>query len=263
MLDAHLTDGVAALLAAGAVTLKRVAQDGVRIRARAGPPRFGGERNSRRASRKRAQMAHLKQQGEDDPGAPTRRRQAARERVARKRQARLEPALARLPELAEIKAKQGKPPETARASITDAEARVIKMADGGFRPAYNGQFATDTASQVIVGVDAVTVGTDRGQLAPMLEQVGERYARVPAQCGSSAQSAVEIHPIHSVLRPPNAEADRRGAGATFAFYLSTGGCFSDWQPAHDAERSRPNQAVDVMHAWLNPPVVSGWRCVRS
>jgi len=164
----------------------------------------------------RAQMAHLKQQGEDDPGAPTRRQQAARERVPRKRQARLEPALARLPELADIKAKQGKPPETARASITDAEARVIKMADGGFRPAYNGQFATDTASQVIVGVDAVTVGTDRGQLAPMLEQVGERCARIPAQCGSSAQSAVEIHPIHSVLRPPNEEADRPGAGATIA-----------------------------------------------
>ena len=30
----------------------------------------------------------------------------------------------------------------ARASTTDAEARVMKMADGGFRPAYNVQMAT-------------------------------------------------------------------------------------------------------------------------
>src|SRR5271167_3348870 len=33
-----------------------------------------------------------------------------------------------------------------RASTTDAQARVMKMADGGFRPAYNVQFATDTKS---------------------------------------------------------------------------------------------------------------------
>jgi hypothetical protein len=42
----------------------------------------------------------------------------------------------------------------------------MKMGDGGFRPAYNGQFATDTASQVVVGVEAVAVGTDMGQLTP-------------------------------------------------------------------------------------------------
>jgi hypothetical protein len=44
---------------------------------------------------------------------------------------------------------------------TNAGATVMKMGDEGFRPAYNGQFASDTGSQVVVGVDAVTVGTDR------------------------------------------------------------------------------------------------------
>ena len=34
--------------------------------------------------------------------------------------------------------------EQARVSTTDAEATVMKMADGGYRPAYNGQFASDT-----------------------------------------------------------------------------------------------------------------------
>jgi hypothetical protein len=39
-----------------------------------------------------------------------------------------------------------------RASTTDAQARVMKMADGGFRPAYSVQFATDTKSTAIAGV---------------------------------------------------------------------------------------------------------------
>ena len=56
---------------------------------------------------------------------------------------------------------------SARASSTDADASVMKMGDGGFRPAYNVQFATDCAAQVIVGVDAVTAGSDMAQLAPM------------------------------------------------------------------------------------------------
>jgi hypothetical protein len=39
----------------------------------------------------------------------------------------------------------------ARVSTTDPEARVLKMADGGFRPAYNGQLCTDTDTQIVVG----------------------------------------------------------------------------------------------------------------
>ena len=62
-----------------------------------------------------------------------------------------------------------------RASSTDSQARVMKMADGGFRPAYNVQFATSTDSQVIVGVDVNNIGSDLGQLSPMLDQVEQRY----------------------------------------------------------------------------------------
>jgi hypothetical protein len=80
------------------------------------------------------------------------------------REERVEQALQRLPELEKLKAKQGKKAEEARASTTDAEATVMKMGDGGFRPAYNAQYATDTESQVIVGVEVVTVGSDMGQL---------------------------------------------------------------------------------------------------
>ena len=57
----------------------------------------------------------------------------------------------------------------------------MKMADGGFRPAYNFQFSTATDSQVIVGVDVETTGSDAGQMVPMVEQVKERYETTPGE----------------------------------------------------------------------------------
>jgi transposase len=180
--DDLLTDSVAALLSVGAVKLKRVAQDGMRIRASAGASSFRRRGTLERCLEDaKAQVETLKQQMEDDPGALTRRQQAARERAQRERQERIEQALQRLPELEQIKTKQGKKTEEARASTTDAEATVMKMGDGGFRPAYNAQYATDTESQVIVGVEVVTVGSDMGQLAPMVEQVAERCGETPKE----------------------------------------------------------------------------------
>ncbi len=180
LFDGLLTDSVAALLAVGAVKLKRVAQDGMRVRASAGASSFRRRGTLERCLEEaKAQVEALKQQTEDDPGALTRKQQAARERARRERQERVEQALQRLPALEKLKEKQGKKAEEARASTTDAEATVMKMGDGGFRPAYNAQYATDTESQVIVGVEVVTVGSDMGQLAPMVEQVSERCGATP------------------------------------------------------------------------------------
>lgn len=181
-LDGLLTDSLAALLSVGAVKLKRVAQDGMRVRANAGAASFRRKPSLEKCLEEaRCQVATLKQQIDGDPGALTRRQQAGRERVLRERQERIEKALERLPELARIKQKQGKKPEDARASSTDAEATVMKMGDGGFRPAYNAQYATDSASQVIVGVEVVTEGHDQGQLAPMVAQVTERCGQSPEE----------------------------------------------------------------------------------
>jgi hypothetical protein len=69
--------------------------------------------------------------------------------------------------------------EEARVSTTDADARVMKMPDGGFRPAFNVQFAADTGSQVVTGVNVTNSGSDRSQMEPMLEQHEERYDRHP------------------------------------------------------------------------------------
>jgi transposase len=178
-LDTLLTQSVATLMASGLVALTRVAVDGVRVRAHAGAASF-----RRRATLERclaeasAQVQALRAEVDADPGATTARQRAARERAARERQARVAQALAHLPALEAKKKPEDR--TKARTSTTDPEARVMKLADGGYRPAYNLQFAADTGAQVIVGVAATTAGSDHGQLAPMVGQVEARHAQPPA-----------------------------------------------------------------------------------
>jgi len=183
VLDRLLTQSVAALLADGLVTLERVAQDGVRVRAAAGAASYRRrDRLERFLVEAEAQVDALKAELDDDPAASSRRVAAARERAARERAERVRRALAHLPEIEATKkrnARRGKPVPEARTSTTDPEARVMKMGDGGWRPAYNAQLATDTASQVIVGLDVIPIGNDQGQLGPMVHQVRHRYGQTP------------------------------------------------------------------------------------
>ena len=181
-LDEVLSDNVAALAAVGAITLERVAQDGMRVRADAGAASFRRQaRLEEHQAEARELVQTLKTQAQADPGQASRRAQAARLRAAQQREQRIAEALKRLPEMAANKRRNGHKPEDARASTTDADASNMKMGDGGFRPAYNVQFATDCASQMIVGVDTVTAGSDMAQLAPMVEQVEQRLGRAPEQ----------------------------------------------------------------------------------
>jgi transposase len=175
LMDRLLTANVAALASAGLIRLVRVAQDGMRVRASAGAASFKHQGTLREHQAKAAEMVRtLREEASADPAGASRRARAAAQRAAVEREQRLQQALARLPELEAIKRRNGRSPDEARASTTDAQASVMKMADGGWRPAYNVQLATDCASQVIVGVDAVTAGSDMAQLAPMVEQVEQR-----------------------------------------------------------------------------------------
>lgn len=178
LLDDLLTKSVAVLLTEGLVDLERVAQDGMRVRASAGAASFRRKPTLEEALvEAKAQVEALRQELEDDPDASNRRQQQARRRAARERMERVEAALKRLPELESKKPADEK--DKARCSTTDPDATVMKMANGGFNPAFNVQFATDTRSQVIVGVDVITNGSDQGQMGPMVEQIRDRYDRVP------------------------------------------------------------------------------------
>lgn len=187
LLDELLTQNVATLAAAGAIDLDTLAQDGLRVRASAGAGSFRRRKSLHKCLKKaRRVVARLKAELDDDPGASNRRIRAARERAAAEQEVRVSEALDKLAELeaerarrAKTNANQTKKQKEPRASTTDPEARVMKMADGGFRPAYNLQIASACESQIIVAVDVDTSGSDRGQIVPMLEQVKRRFARSP------------------------------------------------------------------------------------
>jgi hypothetical protein len=187
-LERLLTDVLAALMSAGVLRLRRVAQDGVRVRAHAGAASFrrGGKLAAHLAEAE-AEVAALKAELGADAGASTARERAARERAVREREDRLRRALAELPKVEAVRARnakragasrrrKGSAPSEARVSTTDPEARVMKMGDGGYRPAMNLQFASDTETRLIIGVTVSNAGTDAGQLTPMLEQIAERTA---------------------------------------------------------------------------------------
>lgn len=179
LLERLLAQGVASMVAEGLVKLDLLAQDGVKVRAAAGASSF--RRRERLELLAEAAQARVKRLGAEVDAAPEasdERKRAAQERGARERAARVDAARERMKELeaerqrraktnkAEV-AKQKEP----RASTTDAEARVMKMADGGFRPAYNMQLVTAPVEQVIVAVDVETSGSDRGLAKPTLEEL--------------------------------------------------------------------------------------------
>lgn len=180
-LDAELARGMASLLAAGQVSLQSVAQDGLRVRAAAGSSSF------RRAPRLQAflklaqdRVAQLKAEVATDPAAQKARRQAAATRAANERLSRVKAALAALPAAQARKQRNKGDPARARVSTTDAEARVMKMPDGGFRPAFNVQLAAETEHGLVVGVAVTNSGADQDALDPMHRQVQVAYGRAPA-----------------------------------------------------------------------------------
>jgi transposase len=178
LLDRLLSESVASLMAEGLVTLDRVAQDGMKVRASAGAASFRRHETLEQAlAQAEEQVALLRAELDSDPAASKTRQQAARQRAAEERTERIRAALEQLPEIADAKKAKDRP--KARASTTDADARVMKMGDGGFRPAFNVQLATATDSQVITGVDVTNSGGDQGQMAPMVEQHQERYEEKP------------------------------------------------------------------------------------
>lgn len=177
--SALITDVLAVLMEKGLLSLELVGQDGTRVRAAATAPSFRTY-GSLLECREQAAL-HLKAvlAAAEDPEY-TRAQHAARAAKARDFQERVEAAIATVIELQKQKKPDDKP---ARASTTDAEARVMKMPDGGFRPAYNVQYAVAGSElggpRTVVGVQVTNAGSDMGSLTPMVEQVEKRTGQLP------------------------------------------------------------------------------------
>jgi transposase len=231
-LDELLTQTIALLLAEELVTLTRVAQDGVRVRAAAGSGSFRRRATLERcltAAREQVERLVAEREAPDasDPMVSL-RQQAARERAARERLERVERALAALPALEAIKAKQRQKlskerqqrvPE-ARVSTTDPDVRVMKMGDGGFRPALNIQVASTGDGRAIVGVAVSQQGSDGGLAAPMAEQVVARTGHQPdaylmdgglATRDDITTLASQDVTVYAPVEPPRTETSGRTA----------------------------------------------------
>jgi transposase len=183
LLNGLLTQSVTILMSEGLVELRRVAQDGMKVRAWAGASSFRTRAGLDKLQKiAREQVERLAKELEDDPGAAAKREDAARKRAADDRAERIDRALAEMADAERRKrSNNGKKKKEARTSTTDPSARVMKMADGGFRPAYNVHFVSDTVSKVIMAVEVDNIGTDTHAMVPLAEQIEERYKVGPEE----------------------------------------------------------------------------------
>jgi hypothetical protein len=180
------TQVLAALAHKGLVSVARISQDGMKVRASAGAASFRREPTLlQRQAEAREHVATLRSLYHDAErsGGIGARRRAMRERAAKERAGRVDEAVALARELQKKQEASGAKmgggrrrgqQKPVRASTTDPEATRMRMSDGGFRPAYNVQVASDPASRAIVGVSVSTAGNDYDLDGPMRRQVGRR-----------------------------------------------------------------------------------------
>ncbi len=207
-LDELLSQSVAGLIASGLVDVSTVAVDGVRVRASAGSGSFrSGERLGQLYEAAKQKVEQLRTEVEEDPASAQRRRTARRQAAAEDRLRRLQEARAAHAELdqhrreqdASQRRKKPRNKKPTRASTSDAQARVMKMADGGYRPAYNPQIKTTPTGAHIIGLSVTNTGSDQGLLEPALAEIEQRYGVTPRQVladgGYSSKDDIEL--LHS------------------------------------------------------------------
>lgn len=189
--DNFLTQSIAILQKEGFVDLANedVAQDGMRVRANAGTSSFRREKTLQELYKDAEEyVTQLKQEHEKNSSASRSRKDAAVQRAAKNRKERIGKAIEQLNVFREEKKKAlqqqrknltEEKSQEMRTSITDSEARVMKMPCGGYRPAFNVQFATTTKNKIIVGVAVNNHANDAGSIEPMVQQIVGRCGCLP------------------------------------------------------------------------------------
>jgi len=177
-LDELFQEVLAVLSAMDLVRMKRVTQDGTKIRAQASRETF------RREGKIRAHLELAAQQiaamGDPREEEASRRVKKARERAVRERKQRLELALEQLEQVRASK-KSGEEKAAARVSETEPEARIMPLSEGGFAPAYNVQISADAAEDLIVGVEVSQCSGDHRELIPAVERMEAKLGQKPEQ----------------------------------------------------------------------------------
>ena len=218
-----LQESIALIWHSGLWQPDTVAQDGTRVKANAGTGLF--KKNAtldEYLKEANEHLARLEKELKENPGAFSAREKAAKQRAANERQERLEKAKAEYEKYLKARVASSKAnhhpftekdKDSLKTSVTDPESRKMKMGDGGFRAAYNVQFATDTDKKVIVAVEVVNT-LDPGTLVPMMKQVAETFEKMGCQMPkdwlsdsayankSDAAEAEETFPDVTLYSPP-------------------------------------------------------------
>lgn len=187
-----LAQGIAVLARAGAIKLEEIAQDGLRVRASAGRGSFKKKKTiEEHYIQAKQRIDRLRAELEENPKACRDRQAAAKINKTQDRLNRLQEAQAefqKYSEQSDIARKKHKKKvmtleekEAVRISTTDPEARIMKMPDGGFRPAYNFQFAVDTHKNIILSTSVVNAGTDNGEMGKLYDAIKQKFNVVPTR----------------------------------------------------------------------------------
>jgi len=242
VLDGVLSESLAAMLAQGLVKLAEVALDGTKVRASAGHGSF--HRGSTLAAQEalaRQRVAALKAECDADPAASSRRQTAARQRAAAEVAQRAAAAQRAVEQLRAEKAERAKRDKAAadgaepRASLTDAQARIMRFRDGSVRAGYNIQFAVEPGSGVILAAQATNRRNDAGLAQPMLNEIERRSGKLPQRVLADTSYATHDDIVAladkqiEVYTPPT--PDRSSASAESCRKRA-------WRHAHEPEALR-------------------------
>jgi hypothetical protein len=176
-LDGIFVQVLGLLSAEGFIEMKRITQDGTKVKADAGSHSFRREDRIRQ----HLQMAREQVEAMGSPESEqwSQRVIQARKRARHEKKQRLEEALKQLEQIQKARAESEK--HRIRVSETDPEARIMKQADGGFAPSYNVQISTDAANGIIVAVDVTQAGNDCDQLVDGIQRVEANTGKTPEQ----------------------------------------------------------------------------------
>ncbi len=190
LLNDLLAQSVAMMLHKGLISITEIGQDGMRVRTNAGSSSFRKLKTLKQHYKAAKEyVAKLQKEMVENPSKVAARREREKLRRARVNEAKFKAAIDEMKtfqkEANESRKRQRKKlltrkeKQKLRTSTTDPTARKMKMGDGGFRPAYNVQFATTVKGQAIVAVSVINKGSDYNQLVSMFKKVVEKYKIIP------------------------------------------------------------------------------------
>jgi transposase len=204
-LDHLLSQSLTGLIACGAVDVSTLAVDGMKMQSLASGRSFRSVGRLAELHRSAVTTVRkLRAEIEEDPTASERRLKARRLAAAEDRERRLRQARkahakieqGRDQEAVEQRRKERKNQKEARASSSDPQARIMKMGDGSFRPAYNVQIKTAANGAHIVGISVTDQGSDQGLLTEAVDEIERRYGLKPKQlladAGYRSKAGIEV-----------------------------------------------------------------------